>query len=125
LVGHVAIAADLEQPTIYPDLIMRMNPMPDRMSTEFLYYQMRTPALRMEIMGRAQGANPTMKKISNGAVKTLPITAPPIETQQVIVANLQELSTETQRLTRLYERKLVALEELRKSLLHQAFNGEL
>ncbi len=125
LVGHVAIAADIEQPTIYPDLIMRMNPMPDRMSTEFLYYQMRTPALRMEIMGRAQGANPTMKKISNGAVKTLPITAPPIETQQVIVATLQELSVETQHLTRLYERKLAALEELKKSLLHQAFNGEL
>ena len=32
---------------------------------------------------------------------------------------------ETQRLTRLYERKLAALEELKKSLLHQAFNGEL
>jgi type I restriction enzyme S subunit len=30
-----------------------------------------------------------------------------------------------QRLTRLYERKLAALEELKKSLLHQAFNGEL
>jgi type I restriction enzyme S subunit len=125
LVGHVAIAADIERPTIYPDLIMRMNPMPDRMITEFLYYQMRTPAMRTKIIGRAQGANPTMKKISNGAVKTLPVTAPPIETQQVIVATLQEVSTETQRLTSLYERKLAALEELKKSLLHQAFNGEL
>jgi type I restriction enzyme S subunit len=125
LVGHVAIAADIERPTIYPDLIMRMNPMPDRMITEFLYCQMRTPAMRTKIIGRAQGANPTMKKISNGAVKTLPVTAPPIETQQVIVATLQEVSTETQRLTSLYERKLAALEELKKSLLHQAFNGEL
>jgi type I restriction enzyme S subunit len=43
----------------------------------------------------------------------------------VIVATLQEVSTETQRLTSLYERKLAALEELKKSLLHQAFNGEL
>jgi type I restriction enzyme S subunit len=30
-----------------------------------------------------------------------------------------------QHLTRLYERKLAALEELKKSLLHQAFSGEL
>jgi hypothetical protein len=30
-----------------------------------------------------------------------------------------------QRLTRLYERKLAALEEQNKCLLHQAFNGEL
>ena len=32
---------------------------------------------------------------------------------------------ETQRLARLYERKLASLEALKKSLLHQAFSGEL
>ena len=125
LVGHVAIAEGITEPTIYPDLIMRMNPAPDRMMTEFLYFQMRTQALRKEIMGRAQGANPTMKKISNGAVKTLPITVPPITTQQAIVETMNELTEETQRLTHLYERKLAALDALRKSLLHQAFTGEL
>ena len=125
LVGHVAIASGIEGPTIYPDLIMRMNPMPDRALTKFLYYQLRTPELRTEIMGRAQGANPTMKKISNGAVKTLAISVPPIATQQAIVAKLEALTEETQSLARLYERKLAALEELKKSLLHQAFTGEL
>lgn len=34
-------------------------------------------------------------------------------------------AAETQRLTRLYEQKLAALEALKKSLLHQAFAGEL
>jgi type I restriction enzyme, S subunit len=34
-------------------------------------------------------------------------------------------AAETQRLARLYEQKLVALEALKKSLLHQAFTGEL
>ena len=125
LVGHVAIAEGITEPTIYPDLIMRMNPAPDRMLTEFLYFQMRTPALRKEIMGRAQGANPTMKKISNGAVKRLPIAVPSIATQQAIVETMNELTEETQRLARLYERKHAALEALKKSLLHQAFTGEL
>lgn len=125
LVGHVAIVSGLEQPTIYPDLIMRMNPAPDRMMTEFLYFQMRTPTLRKEIMGRAQGANPTMKKISNGAVKTLPIVAPPIEAQRAIVKTLLELTTETQHLESLYRQKLAALDELKKSLLHRAFSGAL
>jgi type I restriction enzyme, S subunit len=32
---------------------------------------------------------------------------------------------ETQRLESLYQRKLAALDELKKSLLHQAFSGEL
>lgn len=125
LVGHVAIAAGIDQPTIYPDLIMRMNPMPDRVIAEFLYYQMRTPALRKEITRRAQGANPTMKKISNGAVKTLPIVVPPIATQRAIVETRNAATAEMERLTRVCERKLAALEALKKSLLHEAFSGNL
>ena len=114
LVGHVAIASGITEPTIYPDLIMRMNPATDRMMTEFLYYQMRSPSLRKEITGRAQGANPTMKKISNGAVKTLPIVAPSIATQRAIVETLNALTAETQRLATVYERKLAALEALKR-----------
>ncbi|HYW44885.1 MAG TPA: restriction endonuclease subunit S [Bryobacteraceae bacterium] len=125
LVGHVAIASGITEPTIYPDLIMRMNPAPDRMMTEFLYYQMRSPSLRKEITSRAQGANPTMKKISNGAVRTLSIAAPSIATQRAVVETLNALTAETQRLASLYERKLAALEALKKSLLHSALGGNL
>jgi type I restriction enzyme S subunit len=50
---------------------------------------------------------------------------PSISEQEVIVEQLDALSEETQRLARLYERKLAALEALKKSLLHQAFTGEL
>ncbi|MFM2217074.1 MAG: hypothetical protein RL240_1392 [Planctomycetota bacterium] len=32
---------------------------------------------------------------------------------------------ETQRLESIYERKLASLDELKKSILHQAFSGEL
>jgi len=125
LVGHVAIALGINEPTIYPDLIMRMNPAPDRVLTEFLYYQMRSPSMRKVITGRAQGANPTMKKISNGAVKTLPVAVPSIGTQRAIVETLDALSAETQRLESIYQQKLAALEALKKSLLHQAFTGKL
>jgi type I restriction enzyme, S subunit len=125
LVGHVAIAAKITEPTIYPDLIMRMNPEEDRATTEFLYYQLRTPSLRAEITSRARGANPTMKKISNGAVQTLPIAMPPVATQQAIVEKLDALTAETQRLESTYRRKLAALDALMKSLLNQAFTGKL
>ena len=42
-----------------------------------------------------------------------------------MVAKLDAMLAETQRLARLYERKLAALEALKKSLLHQAFTGQL
>jgi len=58
-------------------------------------------------------------------LKSLVVPAPSIEEQKLIAKKLDALSDETQRLTHLYERKLAALEELKKSLLHQAFNGEL
>ena len=45
--------------------------------------------------------------------------------QEDIVATLDSLDEETQRLARLYERKLVLLEALKKSLLHEAFTGQL
>jgi type I restriction enzyme S subunit len=50
---------------------------------------------------------------------------PPLDRQIEIVEQVDCLHAETQRLTRLYERKLAALEELKKSILHQAFSGEL
>ena len=125
LVGHVAIASGISEPTIYPDLIMRMNPAPERVMTEFLYYQMRSPTLRKEITGRAHGANPTMKKVSNGAVRTLPIRLPSISTQRAIATTLNALSGEADCLESIYQRKLTALDELKRSLLHQAFSGQL
>lgn len=123
LVGHVAIASGIEKPTIYPDLIMRMTPDPKQVLTEFLYYQLRTPELRSEITGRAQGANPTMKKICKEAVQTLPIYVPPLPTQKQIVATFASLATETQRLESIYQQKQTALDALKKSMLDQAFSG--
>jgi type I restriction enzyme, S subunit len=58
-------------------------------------------------------------------LKSLVIPVPPIAEQKKIAAKLESLGVETQRLARLYERKLAALEALKKSLLHQAFSGQL
>jgi len=58
-------------------------------------------------------------------LRLMPIPTPPRREQNKITEQLDSLREETQRLARLYERKLVALEALKKSLLHQAFTGEL
>ena len=50
---------------------------------------------------------------------------PPIKEQQRIAAELDALAAETRRLEGLYERKAAALDELKQSLLHQAFSGQL
>ncbi len=45
--------------------------------------------------------------------------------QAAIVDELDAPRDETQRLESIYQRKLAALEALKKSLLHQAFTGQL
>jgi type I restriction enzyme S subunit len=42
-----------------------------------------------------------------------------------IIAKLNVVLAETQRLASLYQRKLQALDDLKKSLLHQVFSGLL
>lgn len=55
------------------------------------------------------------------------VVAFPTSTQEQkrIVAKLSSLADETQRLESLYQQKLSALDDLKKSLLHQAFSGQL
>jgi type I restriction enzyme S subunit len=63
--------------------------------------------------------------LSISDLRGMPIPTPPLREQNKITQQLDSLRAETQRLARLYERKLAALEALKKSLLHQAFTGEL
>ena len=64
-------------------------------------------------------------KIDSSELQRVMIPVPPLEEQKKIVKTIDSLSDETQRLTRLYEQKLAALEALKKSLLHQAFTSTL
>ena len=63
--------------------------------------------------------------LSLGFFSQLPVPMPPIPKQIAIVAKLDIFRKETQCLESLYRRKLAALDDLKKSLLHQAFSGEL
>lgn len=58
-------------------------------------------------------------------LRLLPVNAPKMEKQLEVVRHLDSLQSKTQRLALLYQRKLAALEALKKSLLHQAFSGKL
>ena len=63
--------------------------------------------------------------LSSVTIKLLPVPLRSLKEQKAIATKLDDLREETQRLARIYERKLAALAELKKSLLHQAFTGEL
>ena len=64
-------------------------------------------------------------QINIGDLRKISVSFPSMRAQEVIAAHLDALSAETQRLAKIYEQKQAALAALKKSLLHQAFSGEL
>ena len=75
------------------------------------------------VLGKLVGA--AQKHFNIGAAKEVMLHVPPMGTQQSIVEMVDSLRDETRRLESLYTQKLAALEDLKKSLLYQAFSGAL
>jgi len=64
-------------------------------------------------------------KINSGELSKLTVPVPALEEQHRVVNTINLLAEETQRLESIYQQKLAALDELKQSLLHQAFSGNL
>ena len=71
------------------------------------------------------GKGSAQANINMGTFENTRFPFPSVTLQKQIVTKLDTLREETQRLGSLYESKLAALDELKKSLLHQAFSGKL
>lgn len=93
-------------------------------TNEFFFHVFNTRAVRTEIHRTASGVK--VRHTSPTKIGQV-IVAFPTSTieQKLIVSILESLATETQRLESLYQRKLAALDELKQSLLHQAFSGQI
>lgn len=70
----------------------------------------------------AKGVKPG---INRAEVYSLPVSIPPIAEQKRIVEKLDVLQSKTQELEKIYTQKLADLEELKQSVLQQAFSGKL
>ena len=95
-----------------------------KLFNRFIRYYFMSPVFQREmIAGAADGS--TRAYIGITKQLTLRFRFPPLAEQKRIAAELDILDPETQRLATIYERKLAALDDLKKSLLHQAFSGQL
>ena len=84
----------------------------------FLFYFLLSN--RQEIIG-TEGA--VFASINKSDIQQIKIPLPSLPEQKRIVEMLDSIYAETQFLESLYQRKLDALEEMRKSVLHEAFAG--
>jgi type I restriction enzyme S subunit len=91
----------------------------------FLNYFMNSEMFQISVKQKASKsinqANINATILSNETVG-FPVS---LDAQHSIITQLDSLREESQRLESIYQKKLAALEELKKSLLHQAFTGAL
>jgi type I restriction enzyme S subunit len=93
------------------------------LDNRFLKLLIGSAAFTSHILGVQTGIG--VPHISGQQIKDFEFARPPLADQRRIADNLESLRQETQRLARIYERKLALLSVLKQSLLHQAFSGEL
>jgi type I restriction enzyme S subunit len=66
-----------------------------------------------------------MPKVNRKHLFEFTFSLPTIKTQISIIKELESLRVDSQNLDKEYRKKLVNLEELKKSILQKAFSGEL
>ena len=100
-----------------------LAPIPNVVTRDYLFHLLLSKQFtEYAIQGSARAGMP---KVNREHLFEFKVWLPDLKKQEQLAANLDGLHEETQRLARLYERKLVALQTLKRSLLHQAFAGEL
>lgn len=99
-----------------------VRPKPE-VDSEWLYYLLLSPQIFKQANDGATGT--AQKTVSLKLLRSYQVPRIPLALQRTTVAKLSAINEETQRLASLYQRKLAALDELKKSLLHQAFSGAL
>lgn len=123
----ITIAANIAETGIlafdacFPDSIIGILPNSEIADSDFIEYLLQFFQTKIQ----AKGKGSAQANINLGTFKDELFPFPPIELQKQIVNKLDSLSAECERLEEIYKQKLENLEELKKSILQKAFNGEL
>ena len=121
IAANIAETAILSFDACFPDSVIGVVPDPKEADIGFVEYLLQSFKARLQSLGKGSA----QANINMGTFENERFPFPPVADQKHIVAKLDALSEETQRLATLYTRKLTAMEALKKSLLHEAFSGNL
>jgi len=122
-IGRMAIAPDdgKTYKTTFQKSVAVIKPIPSILDNVFCCYHLEADLSKLVNVS----AGTAQKNLLIGDLKNHAMKIPPLAEQRAIVGRLEALSAETNRLEEIYQSKLEALEELKKSVLQKAFAGEL
>lgn len=89
LVGTAAIFDADDENYIYPDLMIRVRADETKIRSHYLLAVLQSPPVREFLTRNAVGAAGSMPKINQGIVESIPTPLPSLDTQQIIVAEIE------------------------------------
>src|SRR6266436_8362563 len=113
-VGETAI---LDFEACFPDSVIGIVVNDQSADSEYVEFLLQS----FKALLKEKGKGTARDNINLGTFENQKFPFPTLKRQKEIVGTLNSLREETQRLAILYERKLAALEALKKSMLHRAF----
>lgn len=123
----ITIAANIAETGIlgfdacFPDSVIGVVPNPEAADVDYVEYLLQSFKVRIQALGKGSA----QANINMGTFENERFPFPSVNEQKQIVDKLNALREEARRLESIYEQKLTAFEELKKSLLDQAFTGQL
>jgi type I restriction enzyme S subunit len=125
-VARCCIVPDDVLPARVNQHVSIIRPIADKLDAAFLHYLLISKPYKDQLLQTGAEGGSTRQAITKAQIQDFVVEFPKdLKEQKQIVAKLDGLSAETQRLATLYERKLAALAALKKSLLNEAFTGKL
>jgi len=123
--GTTGVAAIVDRDTtfdIYVSLaLLRTLPM---IRPRFLLHFINSPTAKVQFNKRLKGVG--VPNLHLEEIREVRLAIPiDLKEQDRVIDKLDSIAAETQRLESIYRHKLAVLGELKKSLLHQAFSGQL
>lgn len=124
LIGRTLISGNVEGKVSHSGFSIRIRLNSNIVSALYLCNYLKTQKTRKELVDSGNGVG--IKSLNQGSLSNLliPFSKSSSE-QQNIIDKLEIISAETKRLEAIYEKKINDLEELKRTILQKAFNGEL
>lgn len=123
LIGRSLLVGAVTERVTHSGFTIRARLNDNGLMAKYFCHFLKSNKARQKMIDSGIGTN--IKSLNQATLSALTIPFPPRAEQAQIVERLEGLSAETKKLEAIYQQKLTALDELKKSILHQAFSGVL
>ena len=122
-IGKTCIIPESFENGIITADVVRIRPDKNVVNYKFLEYFLNTNISVAQLTGNISGA--TRPRVNLSDVRNIKLNLPKLDEQKKIIIELDNLTMKIKKLEEILNQKIICLEELKKSILQKAFNGEL